>query len=489
MLEFDAETLTYELFRQACLVPNRPAIIRRAAATQPSPAAAPAPPVRGGAPPSARPPPVATRDGRWAWFDLERATEALSPCGLASCLGLDFAVPAYRCTSHAPGEGVSLYAECEENSLRNIIAAWGSSGPERYTYLKDFHFQHALETKTSTCCEMDRCYGSPGLYVVPPYLGADYLNAFCLRNETPAGFGDGSGDYRFAYIGPPGSQTPLHFDVFGSYSWSLNVCGVKRWFFPTEAGNALLHQCSVPGFPLPPDVRATAVELLEVVQEPGDLVFVPARYLHQVQNVSGRVFRLPTEGGGEVELTISINHNWCNAFNVSTVVDLFLQDARYLQAHVSRDDLALLHGLPDVASLPDAEGCAALLDTMMQRSCNWSFQSITAFIRFCVAAAPQDDDQPEQLAELLTILTGARQRFAPPRTPNNISLPLSLSIQFQLLPGQSATPALNLIQETPSDSAWPSFPSSSFLWPSLFCVPSSIRLDATTITTVEKICE
>lgn len=28
-----------------------------------------------------------------------------------------------------------------------------------------------------------------------------------------------------------GSWTPLHADVFRSYSWSANVCGKKRWFF------------------------------------------------------------------------------------------------------------------------------------------------------------------------------------------------------------------------------------------------------------------
>jgi len=28
-----------------------------------------------------------------------------------------------------------------------------------------------------------------------------------------------------------GSWTPLHADVFRSYSWSANVCGKKRWLF------------------------------------------------------------------------------------------------------------------------------------------------------------------------------------------------------------------------------------------------------------------
>lgn len=43
-------------------------------------------------------------------------------------------------------------------------------------------------------------------------------------------------DYRFVYLGPKGSWTPLHHDVLASYSWSTNLCGVKRWLlFPPEA--------------------------------------------------------------------------------------------------------------------------------------------------------------------------------------------------------------------------------------------------------------
>ena len=37
-------------------------------------------------------------------------------------------------------------------------------------------------------------------------------------------------DYRFTYIGTTGTFTPLHRDVYGSYSWSSNVIGRKRWW-------------------------------------------------------------------------------------------------------------------------------------------------------------------------------------------------------------------------------------------------------------------
>ena len=32
-----------------------------------------------------------------------------------------------------------------------------------------------------------------------------------------------------------GTWTPLHADVFRSYSWSSNVCGRKKWYlFPPD---------------------------------------------------------------------------------------------------------------------------------------------------------------------------------------------------------------------------------------------------------------
>lgn len=43
------------------------------------------------------------------------------------------------------------------------------------------------------------------------------------------------GDFRFCYLGPRGTFTPLHRDVYASYSWSANVVGRKLWwFFPPD---------------------------------------------------------------------------------------------------------------------------------------------------------------------------------------------------------------------------------------------------------------
>lgn len=55
----------------------------------------------------------------------------------------------------------------------------------------------------------------------------DWLTPFLLRDPPP---GQPSSDYRFTYVGPAGTFTPFHRDVFGSYSWSANVLGRKRWW-------------------------------------------------------------------------------------------------------------------------------------------------------------------------------------------------------------------------------------------------------------------
>ncbi|PNW85229.1 hypothetical protein CHLRE_03g177007v5 [Chlamydomonas reinhardtii] len=163
-------------------------------------------------------------------------------------------------------------------------------------------------------------------------------------------------DYRFCYLGPAGSWSPLHSDVLRSHSWSANVCGRKRWLLVppqhthllydyragtageqqqqqpegagvTEAGGSgsgaggagggggggcggggtrlaphlelwrvptRLREADFPGLAA---ARAVAYEL---IQETGDAVFVPSGWHHCVENTAD---------------TLSFNHNWLNAHN------------------------------------------------------------------------------------------------------------------------------------------------------------------------------
>lgn len=96
-------------------------------------------------------------------------------------------------------------------------------------------------------------------YRCPPFFQDDWLNEWCdtrvqqqqqgeQQGEQEGQVGAGAqpnhaaqrgpstaqrdvatSDYRFVYLGPAGTSTPLHSDVLRSFSWSANVAGRKRW--------------------------------------------------------------------------------------------------------------------------------------------------------------------------------------------------------------------------------------------------------------------
>ncbi|KAG0429129.1 hypothetical protein HPB47_023936 [Ixodes persulcatus] len=156
-------------------------------------------------------------------------------------------------------------------------------------YLKDWHFV--------------RDFANYEAYVTPVYFTSDWLNEFWGERT------DVKDDCRFVYMGPKGSWTPFHADVFGSYSWSANVCGRKLWhLFPPGDEDALRDsEGKLPyDVTLPECARSDTVKKLgiTVTQEAGEVIFVPSGWHHQVHNL---------------EDTISINHNWFNGCNIDIV--------------------------------------------------------------------------------------------------------------------------------------------------------------------------
>ena len=86
-------------------------------------------------------------------------------------------------------------------------------------YLKDWHFVKEVPQYKP--------------YQTPEYFSSDWLNEYLENsNQNHSVTQDfKKSDYKFVYIGPKGSWTPFHSDVFGSYSWSANVVGEKEWIF------------------------------------------------------------------------------------------------------------------------------------------------------------------------------------------------------------------------------------------------------------------
>jgi len=109
--------------------------------------------------------------------------------------------------------------ECVTQTLQDYMQYWKEEERKELNYLKDWHF-------VADCRKLDIDYMA---YTVPEYFKSDWLNEWLenrkLENE------ESRSDYRFVYIGPKDSFTPFHSDVFGSFSWSANIIGIKEWIF------------------------------------------------------------------------------------------------------------------------------------------------------------------------------------------------------------------------------------------------------------------
>ena len=129
-----------------------------------------------------------------------------------------------------------------------------------------------------------------GTHDLPPYLGNLELRALNKLCYWPAYF-DKMGPPRF-WLGPSGTVTPLHCDyddnifaqVWGSKRIFLAPPHHDAFLYPSEA-NAILF--GSPFDPEAPDFEkfplARQALMIEVIVNPGDLLYVPAGWYHQVR--------------------------------------------------------------------------------------------------------------------------------------------------------------------------------------------------------------
>ncbi|CAH1388362.1 unnamed protein product [Nezara viridula] len=197
--------------------------------------------------------------------------------------------------------------------LRDYISYWQKykkfPDNNQCLYLKDWHFLKEFPDYE--------------IYRVPLMFASDWLNEYLLSKPD-------FDDYRFVYMGPKGSWTPLHADVFSSFSWSVNICGRKKWVFfpPGEELNLknkfgeLVYSVEsehLKDNALYPNYK-NLVEPFVLIQEVGDAIFVPSEWHHQVWNL---------------EDTISINHNWINACNIKIVWKDLLNNLNKIKAEIA----------------------------------------------------------------------------------------------------------------------------------------------------------
>ena len=196
-------------------------------------------------------------------------------------------------------------------TFKSFLMEWklsqANESPNLY-YLKDWHFVKEVPDYDA--------------YEIPNYFVSDWLNEYLGDSDanfiTEENFR--KSDYKFVYIGPQGSWTPFHSDVFGSFSWSANIVGEKEWiFFPPGFEKFLVDAstqelayniCDI--IPSGGDFfkkqsfihEGNEIIYYKVLQKPNEIIFVPSLWHHQVKNIKG---------------AISINHNWFNATNIKTI--------------------------------------------------------------------------------------------------------------------------------------------------------------------------
>ncbi|XP_028175656.1 2-oxoglutarate and iron-dependent oxygenase JMJD4 homolog isoform X1 [Ostrinia furnacalis] len=179
---------------------------------------------------------------------------------------------------------------------------------EKLLYLKDWHLR--------------KLRPDDNFYEVPIFFAPDWLNEHAQDCEED--------DYMFVYIGPTGTWTPLHADVYRSFSWSINIIGRKKWIlFPPGEETKLKDKFG--RLPMQFNEKThPGVKYFEVTQDEGDAIFVPSCWYHEVHNLLD---------------TVSINHNWINCCNVGHVwealqnvlitVELELADIRHEEDFLS----------------------------------------------------------------------------------------------------------------------------------------------------------
>jgi hypothetical protein len=103
--------------------------------------------------------------------------------------------------------------------------------------------------------------------------------------------------YPRIFIGPKGAITPLHLDIWGTHAWLSQLVGRKRWLLFSPDQRPLLYDCSVQ--PQNPDLKRFPLfrksKPVECTIGPGDLIFVPGGWAHEVVSL---------------DPTISITHNY-----------------------------------------------------------------------------------------------------------------------------------------------------------------------------------
>lgn len=201
------------------------------------------------------------------------------------------------------------------------------------------------------------------------------------------------------------NRTPFHSDVLGTFSWSTNIVGCKKWLLLVPGEELkLVDRFGQPPFAIDENaLRSHQVRYFVVHQEADETLFVPSGWWHQVSNETD---------------TISVNHNWLNACNVSAVwngicenyasVKREIDDCRDMDGFEVHCQLMLkaVHGMNFVEFLDMLETVATRRMEIGQsfdgfsfgpKYCTFDLQTICTMVdevrlKLCVANERDEDD-------------------------------------------------------------------------------------------------
>jgi len=145
------------------------------------------------------------------------------------------------------------------------------------------------------------------------------------------------------FIGPAGAYTPLHRDLWHTDAWIAQLRGrklVRMWspaFIDTLSRRDTFVDLSVPDLAAFPN--CLTVPCLETILEPGDVLYLPADFLHEVLSLDDSISVSSNfMGVGSEALVRPHLEDWLERRHVSREIDTTERRLRMLTA---------LEGLPD----------------------------------------------------------------------------------------------------------------------------------------------
>jgi hypothetical protein len=142
------------------------------------------------------------------------------------------------------------------------------------------------------------------------YTVPDYFENWIRRIPEELIRGDDEQTLRWAYIGAKNTGSAMHQDMWYTSAWNVVLSGKKEWLFfhPDQTEN--VYGGALDSFNVDPALhpKFKNAKGYRCIQEPGDLVFTPYLWWHQVRNL---------------EAGISITENFINDSNIEMVLTKF----------------------------------------------------------------------------------------------------------------------------------------------------------------------